>query len=97
MGMAVQKAVSETDEAGAKRRMQASYSQRNLMQMLWAILAIVLHASSLPQDPAAFNSGNGHQAEGHKKQHKALNLIFGESRKDGTAFLNRNCEAAIRL
>ena len=42
MGMAVQKAVSETDEAGAKRRMQASYSQRNLMQMLWAILAIVL-------------------------------------------------------
>ena len=30
------------DEAGAKRRMQASYSQRNLMQMLWAILAIVL-------------------------------------------------------
>ena len=35
MGMAVQKAVSETDEAGAKRRMQASYSQRNLMQMLW--------------------------------------------------------------
>ena len=78
MGMAVQKAVSETDEAGAKRRMQASYSQRNLMQMLWAILAIVL--------PAAFNSGNGHQAEGHKKQHKALNLIFGESRKDGTAF-----------
>ena len=36
MGMAVQKAVSETDEAGAKRRMQASYSQRNL------ILAIVL-------------------------------------------------------
>ena len=42
MGMAVQKAVSETDEAGAKRRMQASYSQRNLMQMLWAVLAIVL-------------------------------------------------------
>ena len=42
MGMAVQKAVSETDEAAAKRRMQASYSQRNLMQMLWAILAIVL-------------------------------------------------------
>ena len=41
MGMAVQKAVSETDEAGAKRRMQASYSQRNLMQMLWAVLAIV--------------------------------------------------------
>ena len=38
----VQKAVSETDEAGAKRRMQASYSQRNLMQMLWAVLAIVL-------------------------------------------------------
>ena len=64
MGMAVQKAVSETDEAGAKRRMQASYSQRNLMQ---------------------------------KKQHKALNLISGESRKDGTAFLNRNSEAAIRL
>ena len=30
MGMAVQKAVSETDEAGAKRR------------MLWAVLAIVL-------------------------------------------------------
>ena len=95
MGMAVQKAVSETDEAGAKRRMQASYSQRNLMQMLWAILAIVLPVCR--RNPAAFNSGNGHQAEGHKKQHKALNLIFGESRKDGTAFLNRNSEAAIRL
>ena len=94
MGMAVQKAVSETDEAGAKRRMQASYSQRNLMQMLWAVLAIVLPCF---QFPAAFNSGNGHQADGHKKQHKALNLISGESRKDGTAFLNRNCEAAIRL
>ena len=93
MGMAVQKAVSETDEAGAKRRMQASYSQRNLMQMLWAVLAIVLPCFQ----SAAFNSGNGHQAEGHKKQHKALNLIFGESRKDGTAFLNRNSEAAIRL
>ena len=88
MGMAVQKAVSETDEAGAKRRMQASYSQRNLMQMLWAVCR---------RNPAAFNSGNGHQADGHKKQHKALNLISGESRKDGTAFLNRNCEAAIRL
>ena len=57
-------------------------------------------ASMLPvcrRNPAAFNSGNGHQADGHKKQHKALNLISGESRKDGTAFLNRNCEAAIRL
>ena len=54
MGMAVQKAVSETDEAGAKRRMQASYSQRNLMQMLWAILAIVLHAFSLPQESCRF-------------------------------------------
>ena len=57
-------------------------------------------ASMLPvcrRNPAAFNSGNGHQAEGHKKQHKSLNLISGESRKDGTAFLNRNCEAAIRL
>ena len=54
MGMAVQKAVSETDEAGAKRRMQASYSQRNLMQMLWAVLAIVLHASSLPQESCRF-------------------------------------------
>ena len=46
-------------------------------------------ASMLPvcrRNPAAFNSGNGHQADGHKKQHKALNLIFGESRKDGTAF-----------
>ena len=84
MGMAVQKAVSETDEAGAKRRMQASYSQRNLMQMLWAVLAIVLPVCC--RNPAAFNSGNGHQADGHKKQHKALNLISGESRKDGTAF-----------
>ena len=84
MGMAVQKAVSETDEAGAKRRMQASYSQRNLMQMLWAVLAIVLPCFQFA-------------ADGHKKQHKALNLISGESRKDGTAFLNRNCEAAIRL
>ena len=57
-------------------------------------------ASMLPvcrRNPAAFNSGNGHQADGHKKQHKALNLISGESRKDGTAFLNRNSEAAIRL
>ena len=42
MGMAVQKAVSETDEAGAKRRVQASYLQRKLMQMLLAILGLVL-------------------------------------------------------
>lgn len=42
MGMAVQKAVSETDESGARQRMQASYSQRNLIRMLWAILAIAL-------------------------------------------------------
>ena len=48
MGMAVQKAVSETDEAGAKRRMQASYSQRNLMQMLWAIPCFQFAAGILP-------------------------------------------------
>ena len=35
MGMAV-------EEAAAKRWIQASYSQRNMMQMLWVILAIVL-------------------------------------------------------
>ena len=81
MGMAVQKAVSETPDADALGNSGDC-------------------ASMLPvcrRNPAAFNSGNGHQAEGHKKQHKALNLIFGESRKDGTAFLNRNCEAGIRL
>ena len=81
MGMAVQKAVSETPDADALGNSGDC-------------------ASMLPvcrRNPAAFNSGNGHQAEGHKKQHKALNLIFGESRKDGTAFLNRNSEAAIRL
>ncbi len=98
MGMAVQKAVSETDEAGAKRRMQASYSQRNLMQMLWAVLAIVLPcfqfaAGILP----LLIPGTAIKLMGIKKQHKALNLISGESRKDGTAFSNRNCEAAIRL
>ena len=42
MGMAVQKAASETEEAAAKRWIQASYSQRNMMQMLWVILTIVL-------------------------------------------------------
>ena len=42
MGMAVQKAAAETEEAAAKRWIQASYSQRNMMQMLWVILAIVL-------------------------------------------------------
>ncbi len=43
MGMAVQKKqCPRQTRRGAKRRMQASYSQRNLMQMLWAILAIVL-------------------------------------------------------
>ena len=41
-GMAVQKAAAETEEAAAKRWIQASYSQRNMMQMLWVILAIVL-------------------------------------------------------
>ena len=94
MGMAVQKAVSETDEAGAKRRMQAEKPDADALGNSGDC------ASMLPvcrRNPAAFNSGNGHQAEGHKKQHKALNLIFGESRKDGTAFLNRNSEAAIRL
>ena len=79
--------MSETDEAGAKRRMQASYSQRNLMQMLWAILAIVLPcfqfaAGILP----LLIPGTAIKLKGIKKQHKALNLIFGESRKDGTAF-----------
>ena len=33
MGMAVQKAAAETEEAAAKRWIQASYSQRNMMQM----------------------------------------------------------------
>ena len=42
MGMAVQKAAAETEEAAAKRWIQASYSQRNMMQMLWVILTIVL-------------------------------------------------------
>lgn len=42
MGMAVQKAAAETEEAAAKRWIQASYSQRNMMQMLWVVLAIVL-------------------------------------------------------
>ena len=31
MGMAVQKAAAETEEAAAKRWIQASYSQRNMM------------------------------------------------------------------
>ena len=33
---------AETEEAAAKRWIQASYSQRNMMQMLWVILTIVL-------------------------------------------------------
>ena len=35
-------AAAETEEAAAKRWIQASYSQRNMMQMLWVILTIVL-------------------------------------------------------
>lgn len=41
MGLAVQKAVSASDEGTARMKLKASYSQRFLMQILWVILAIV--------------------------------------------------------
>ena len=98
MGMAVQKS-SVRDRRGGSKAADAGklFAEKPDADALGSSGDC---ASMLPvcrRNPAAFNSGNGHQAEGHKKQHKALNLIFGESRKDGTAFLNRNSEAAIRL
>lgn len=41
MGLAVQKAASDSDEGTARMKLKASYSQRFLMQILWVILAIV--------------------------------------------------------
>ena len=41
MGLAVQKAASASDEGTARMKLNASYSQRFLMQILWVILAIV--------------------------------------------------------
>lgn len=40
MGLTVQKVVSIEDEGKAKNKMAASYSQRMLMQVLWAIASI---------------------------------------------------------
>ena len=42
MALAVQKAAGETDEGTARNRIKASYSQRMMLQMLWAVLAIAL-------------------------------------------------------
>ena len=41
MGLAVQKAASASDEGTARMKLNASYSQRFLMQILWVLLAIV--------------------------------------------------------
>ena len=41
MGLAVQKAASASDEGTARMKLKARYSQRFLLQILWAILAIV--------------------------------------------------------
>lgn len=41
MGLAVQKAAAAQDEDMARARLKASYSQRMLIQMLWAVAAIV--------------------------------------------------------
>ena len=41
MGLTVQKAAVAQDEAMARARLKASYSQRMLLQMLWAVAAIV--------------------------------------------------------
>lgn len=41
MGLTVQKVASSTDEASARMKMKASYSQRMLIQMLWVVAAIV--------------------------------------------------------
>lgn len=40
MGLTVQKVAASTDEASARMKMKASYSQRMLFQMLWVIAAI---------------------------------------------------------
>lgn len=40
MGLTVQKAASCEDESAARARLRASYSQRMLLQMLWAVAAI---------------------------------------------------------
>lgn len=40
MGLTVQKAAAAEDEAMARARLKASYSQRMLLQMLWAVAAI---------------------------------------------------------
>ena len=42
MGLAVQKVASTEDEQLARGYMKSSYSFRMMMQMLWAVLAIVL-------------------------------------------------------
>lgn len=40
MGLTVQKVAASEDEAAARMRMKASYSQRMLIQMLWVVIAI---------------------------------------------------------
>lgn len=42
MGITVQKVASTTDEAAARTKMKASYSQRMLFQMLWVVAAIAI-------------------------------------------------------
>ena len=42
MGLTVQKVVSTEDEKQAAAKMKASYTQRMMFQVLWAILAIAL-------------------------------------------------------
>ncbi len=42
MGLGVQKATNEADEAGARMVIRASYSRRMVMQVIWLILALVV-------------------------------------------------------
>lgn len=42
MGLTVQAVVSMEDEGMARRKMQASYSKRMLLQFLWGVAAIVV-------------------------------------------------------
>ena len=60
-------------------------------------VAFAAETATTPAPTATVTKAAAAKTTHHKKQHKALNLISGESRKDGTAFLNRNSEAAIRL
>ena len=54
MGLTVQKVAAAEDEAAARMRMKASYSQRMLIQMLWVVILFSVcgrHSSAfIPRD-----------------------------------------------